>query len=505
MAKYNTTKTAQLQLVEIPTHIALERYSYKLTVTSPETKKKFDSGKRLFDRKKQTIKVYIAYDTAVVTVDISLDGIVRRKIILQHFDEKESKVNLISLKSTTANNSLGENHTIQVNVEQGSEVGWLLVKKEQTFDSLLKWVYKKVPTHTQLNTFRHANAHLSDLQDLNLNKKVKPGQIILISNKRSSPKLNEYKKLALDAERIYQILCKDKNFDPIFFANNYELLMDFYNLSAQVAKAKLEFMKTVEGHKEEYCKPLSINTPYEATNAAAIYSDKTEGMFNEAKTKRVKTQLVNDLKINLEKLQKAHALETRNKTRLANEKHYDKFKKANYTYYQNIENLLSKDLMILHDNKDYAKTLKDIVKDTSGVRSAEFQGGLKLSVARMNAIGSATISLKLGSKIIFYLSVAESAGQVYRASQTGDAEYTLKVTAVEVTTLGGGIAGAAAGGAIGTSLGVQIGLLLAPFTAGTSVPILSVVGAVVGGVGGGISGTFISNDFAKKNITKICD
>jgi hypothetical protein len=62
----------------------------------------------------------------------------------------------------------------------------------------------------------------------------------------------------LESERIYQILCKDKNFDPVFYANNFESLMDFYNLSAQVAWAKLEYMKTVEGHKEEYCKPPTI-------------------------------------------------------------------------------------------------------------------------------------------------------------------------------------------------------------------------------------------------------
>lgn len=504
VASYNTTKTAQLRLTEIPTHIALERYSYRLTVTTPETKKSFDSGIRSFDRNKQTTKVYVAYDTSEVIVQIYLDGLEHRKIRLNHFNEKDSTLNVISLKSKTANNSADDNHTIQVNVDQGSEVGWLLVKKEQTFDSLLKWVYKQIPTHSQLDIFRHANAHLSDLQDLNLNKKIKPGQIILISNKKSSPKLNEYKKLALDAERIYQILCKDKNFDPIFFANNYELLMDFYNLSAQVAKARLEYKKTVAGHKEEYCKPPSVNVPYEATNTAAIYSDKTKEMFTEAETKRVQTKLVNDLKINLESLQKAHALEVKNKTRLANDKHYDQFKKANYAYYQKIENLLAKDLTVLHKNQEYAKILKNLVKDTSGLRSAEFQGGLKLSVARMHAIGSTTISLKLGSKIIFYLSAAESVGNVYSASETGDAGYTLKVTAVEAATLGGGAAAGALGASGGGIVGGKIGIVLAPFTGGLSIPVLAVVGAVVGGVGGGITGTFLFNK-ASKEITHICD
>lgn len=247
------------------------------------------------------------------------------------------------------------------------------------------------------------------------------------------------------------------------------------------------------------------NISYEITNTAAIYSEKTDKMFNEAQTKRVHTELVNELKTNLDKIQKAHAIEVKNKTRLANEKDYADFRKANLAYYQNIERLLAKDFMALHDNREYAKALKTVVKDTSGVRSAEFQGGLKLSVARMSAIGSATISLKAGAKIIFYLSAAEAIGNVYTASQTGDTYYTFKVTVVEATTLGGGAIAGTLGASGGALLGGKMGIVLAPFTGGVSVPILTVVGAVIGGVGGGIKGTFITNKFAKERIVKICD
>ena len=198
-------------------------------------------------------------------------------------------------------------------------------------------------------------------------------------------------------------------------------------------------------------------------------------------------------------------MEVKNKTRLANDKHYSEFRRANLAYYQNVERMLARDFMPLHDNREYAKILKDTVKDTSGVRSAEFQGGLKLSVARMQAIGSATISLKAGSKIIFYLSAAEAMGNVYKASQTGDAEYTFKVTAVEAATLGGGLAGGSAGAAVGGAVGSQIGIVLAPFSGGLSIPVLGVAGAVIGGVYGGIKGTFITNEIAKKHIVKICD
>lgn len=122
----------------------------------------------------------------------------------------------------------------------------------------------------------------------------------------------------------------------------------------------------------------------------------------------------------------------------------------------------------------------------------------------MHAIGSATISLKVGSKIIFYLSAAEAAGNIFSASETGNVDYTLKVTEVESASLAGGVIGGGLGASAGAEIGSAIGLVLAPFTGGLSAPVLTVVGAVLGGVGGGIKGTFFANSVVKK-LTGICD
>lgn len=74
MAQYKEAKVAQLGLTEIPAHIKLERYRYRLTVNTPEAKKQFDSGKHPFDKNKKTIQVNIAFDTAIAVVEIYLDG-----------------------------------------------------------------------------------------------------------------------------------------------------------------------------------------------------------------------------------------------------------------------------------------------------------------------------------------------------------------------------------------------------------------------------------------------
>jgi len=70
MAKYKKAKVAQLRLKKIPDGHSIDRYTYNLTVRSPETKHQFKSGKRPFDKNKTTIQVEVAFDSAEVIVDI---------------------------------------------------------------------------------------------------------------------------------------------------------------------------------------------------------------------------------------------------------------------------------------------------------------------------------------------------------------------------------------------------------------------------------------------------
>lgn len=373
-------------------------------------------------------------------------------------------------------------------------------------------IYKKVPNHTERDIFRHANAHLSDLQDLNLSKKIKPGQIVLITNKKSSPELTEYKKLALEAERVFQFLCTQNGFDPKFFANNFELLMDYIALAQQVQIARVDYLKTVEGHKESYCGDVALNQKVESANAAAIYSDQTKHKMDDHKLQRLNQELLAKLNNDITALQRAYSTEAQGKTKLGNPKHNADFKRKNYHLYQRIEQTIAGNFVRLQDNKEFAKTLKNIVRDTSGVKAPDFMGGLKLNVKMMETIGRATISLKLGMKLVLYFYIAESAVKVYGASQTGDTAYTIKVATVETANIGGGILmgglGATGGAKLGALAGAEIGLILAPVTGGTSIGIGGVIGAgigaVIGGVGLGFAGNYVGTTVAR-NITGVCN
>jgi len=508
MALYTQPKVAQLQLLEIPAHIKLERYRYRLTVKTPETKKSFDSGKKPFDKYKKTIQVNIAYDTAVTIVEIYLDDKLNKTIALKHFDKSESKISTFSLKSTTAQNSSTEKHIVQVNVEQGADVGWLLVKKEQTFDSLLRWVYKQVPTHSQLDIFRHANAHLSDLQDLNLNKKVKPGQIILITNKKSSPKLNEYKKLALEAEKTYQILCKDKNFDAIFYAENFELIQSYLTFAREAMVAKLEYSKTVAGHKEGYCEPITLNRKAETLNGIGIFSEKTKDSFDANNIKTVKENMLNQLTKEVNDLQKKYKLDVLDKNKGRSNSVLDKkFKVMNVKSYEKIANLTRKNFIMNHDNKNFSKILNNIVKDNINLRDHKFMGGLKMHSNSIMDVGRSTIALKTGQNIVLSLYVAESLTKVYGAYQTGDSDYTLKVTVNESLKISGGFIGgyygATAGGAVGGVIAGGLVTLGTIASGGTLAIAIVGIGAITGGVAGGFWGT-IGGDMIGNHYLEIC-
>lgn len=152
------------------------------------------------------------------------------------------------------------------------------------------------------------------------------------------------------------------------------------------------------------------------------------------------------------------------------------------------------------------------MRDTSGVKAPDFMGGLKLNVKMMETIGRATISLKLGMKLVLYFYIAESATKVYGASQTGDTAYTVKVATVETANIGGSILlgslGAAAGAELGAMAGAKIGLILSPVTGGASIAIGGIVGAGIGavalGVGGGFAGSYGGTQVARK-YTGVCD
>lgn len=504
MTQYKPQKIAGLKLYNLPKNASINHYRYTVELESSETTTFSDKKKRPFNKNNETEKIYINHSETKVCVTIYQGDKRIRSLILRHYDQKSGTLDTYNLQGDSGRNSTSTKHKLEVKYEQNAEVGWLLVKKEQTFDSLLKLVYKKVPTHSQLDIFRHANAHLSDLQDLNLNNKVKPGQIILITNKKSSQKLTEYKKLALEAEKIFQIYYKKKGFDSEFYANNFELLLDYLAFAQQVKVVEIEYRKTVEGHKDDYCGDVTFNKKVEAANAVSMYSGESKEKFDSKTVKLVEKNLLIGLQKDIDALKEARAVELKNKTKFVNPKHEAEFRRKNYHLYNNINKTLLKNFTQLHENKEFSRILKDIIKDTSGVRASNFMGGLKLNVRAMEDIAKATISLKIGGYIVLAYYVGESAMKVNGAYETGDMNYTAQVATVETMNISGGLLGGYLGAKIGTAVSIGGAIILGVATGGTAIIVIGALGAAGGAVGFGYLGNILGTK-AGRAITGVCD
>ncbi|WP_168406411.1 hypothetical protein [Acinetobacter indicus] len=113
--------------------------------------------------------------------------------------------------------------------------------------------------------------------------------------------------------------------------------------------------------------------------------------------------------------------------------------------HQKLNTALMQNFSISHENKDYARVLRNVVKDTSGVRGSSFMGGLKLNVKAMEDIAKASISLKVGGYLVLGYVIADAGHNIYGAYQTDDMNYTVKVTVNESSKIVGGFAGSYGG------------------------------------------------------------
>ena len=115
--------------------------------------------------------------------------------------------------------------------------------------------------------------------------------------------------------------------------------------------------------------------------------------------------------------------------------------------------------------------------------------------------------LKTGQHIVLSLYVAESLTKIHGAYQTGDSDYTLKVTVNESLKISGGFIGGYFGATVGGTVGSFIagGLItLGTVASGGTLAIAIVgIGAVTGGVAGGFWGT-VGGDRIGNHFLDIC-
>ena len=517
MAKYSQPKLAQAVLKNLPKHIALSRLKYVITAKTSEAKSTYVSKLTPFNKFMKTHKIEVNYDTAVVQVDVFLDGKWYQGAILPHLAQSESgKFTEIKFKYHQAQSAPIEENKIQkVYIKEGVEVGWLLIREDETVDALLKRIYAYPPTTKEFSIFKNNNAHLPELSTNGPMTVLKPCQVVILSNKYGNdPKLSEYKQLASSVEDKLKLLRKSSNFDAAFFAQNYDLLYDYWSHASELALANTSKKTvTIEEFRKEYCKGEDDLLDQVEERTGQIVDS------SEQKEERDKKLKKNELKVlkeqSLEKVTKAnnsimlmYENERQMGSRLANPKHFSEFKKKYASLYSQLGTAL-KDMHVV-EPQNQISLMKKYMKTDSLLRSESVRGGLKHYDKLIMDLGKVSIGLKMGKQLVVGLGVSVILKNTMDAYNTGDMELTKKVALIESSKFAGGIAGGAIGG-LGGKVAARGIIYIIGAAAGAvgytiSLPVSLTITAIVVGAGTIGGGMFIGDavEDVSKNITGIC-
>lgn len=443
MAKYKKAKVAQLRLKKIPDGHSIDRYTYNLTVRSPETKHQFKSGKRPFDKNKTTIQVEVAFDSAEVIVDIQFDGRYRKTVYLEHFDKDNPKMSLISLKSTSGSNSTDEKNKVEVKVTENAEVAWYLIKKQEPVGSWVSRVLNKPLLPSDWEILSANNPHLPNL---NLMGVLQPGQVVILSNSKTAKELPKYKKYAQHAYDVLEEMNKMKDFDAEFFAQNYEFLYDSLKVKSSQIIPREAFDKNEHPLTIKFNEQKKEKGFFEQKMAADATLLLVQGKVH--KTYMLHAELANRYAQSGIKGSSNASLKFSN-FRLENASLYNQLNQ------EQVKNFLRWDQSIKTSN------MRKILNQSTPVKDSKYQGGVQEYAKELAGVGKASIQLKSLGYLSIALDVINSGVTVYDATPENRVKTTVVETA-KVTT--GIVAGSFAGALI-------VGLA----TGGTGLIVLGIV------------------------------
>lgn len=480
MTKYTDRHVAQLEITEFPKPYTAKNYAYVITAKA-EGLKTYVSGLLNFKNNK-TIQIDVASKDVIVQVDIFLNNTSkwqRGAILKHHKADAGVKIDKISLKSTQALNSNKENHIKTVYMKEGVEVGWLLIRKDESVDALLKRIYLYQPTTKEFSIFKNNNAHITELSSNGLMTILKPCQVVILSNKYGNDtKLSEYRNLARSIEEKLKTLKKIDKFDAKFLAENYELLYDYWDMAQEMVLANEVPKDKVAEFKKVYCdvdrEDTTLEQAEDKTGAIVGYreeKDKASRTLKANEIKEIKENAIKKVNNIAKKIDQAYAYEESIKSPLARAVNREKFRQKYINLFNELDAVAKQDFHAVKQ-VNYSPALKRFLKTDILLRDDAFRGGLKALDQKILDLGKISAGLKDAKRLVVGLGVAIGAVQVLEAYATGDKELTRKVAYVETAKFAGGMVGGALSGFIA---GIVVG------TSGTGAIVIIAIAAYYGG------------------------
>lgn len=390
-------------------------FSFQFLVVNRELGKTIFKDEGSFDQKGFGKWFHIYQPNRVLMYKIKYRGEIIKTLTAKAYPEP-NKWSFFELKTTTGTTKQAKENIQEIRINDG-EVAWYLVKKSEPVMTWAQRVFKKPLTEKDWGILKANNPHLTNLVSMGV---LQPGQVVIISNSTTAKELPEYKKQAQQAHDNLEQMKKEKDFDAVFFAQNYEF---FYDALLQ------ENAKIVNKNIfEENDHPLTIK----------FNKQEEDGFFEQKMAVDASLSLVEGQAHRVYRLHGELALkyaeEQAKGSGLANPKNFTQFKQKYANLYRELDNEGTKKFL-RWDQSIKTTNMRRMLKQSALVRDNNFKGGLKEYAKEMGKIGKFATQLKIAGYVSIATDVVGSSIKVYEAAPEDKA----KTTVVETAKVGAGI------------------------------------------------------------------
>lgn len=409
------THYSRLQLKVAPA-LKYQDFSFQFLVVNKELGKTVFKDEGNFDDKGFGQWFHIYQPNRVLMYKIKFRGEIIKTVTAKAYPEP-NRWSLFEFKTTVRKTEKVKENIQEIQINDG-EVAWYLVKKSEPVMTWAQRVFKKPLTEKDWGILKANNPHLSNLVSMGI---LQPGQVVIIANSTTAKELPEYIKQAQQAQKILEEMKKDKNFDAVFFAQNYEF---FYDALLQ------ENTKIVNKNIfEENDHPLTIKFNQEE-NKDSFFEQRmaADGAVSLAEGQAHRVYRLHG------ELALKYAEEQAKGSGLANPKNFTQFKQKYANLYRELDNEGTKKFL-RWDQSIKTTNMRRMLKQSALVRDNNFKGGLKEYVKEMGRIGKFATQLKIIGYVSIATDVVSSSVAVYEAAPEDKA----KTTVVETAKVGAGI------------------------------------------------------------------
>ncbi|WP_436861337.1 hypothetical protein [Acinetobacter haemolyticus] len=437
-------------------------FSFQFLVVNRELGKTIFKDEGNFDEKGFGKWFHIYQPNRVLMYKIKYRGEVIKTLTAKAYPVP-NKWSFFEFKATVRKTENVKENIQEIRINDG-EVAWYLVKKSEPVMTWAQRVFKKPLTEKDWGILKANNPHLTNLVSMGV---LQPGQVVIISNSTTAKELPEYKKQAQQAHQNLEQMKKDKDFDAVFFAQNYEF---FYDALLQ------ENAKIVNKNIfEENDHPLTIKFNQEEKKDSFF----TQKMAVDGSLSLIQAQAHRVYRLHGE-LALKYAEEQAKGSGLANPKNFTQFKQKYGDLYGALDQEGTKKFL-RWDQSIKTTNMRRMLKQSALVRDNNFKGGLKEYAIQMGKIGKFASQAKIAGYVSIGADVVSSGVNVYEAAPEDKA----RTTVVETTKVGVGIVGGiyTAGLVIGIASGgvgfIVVGIVI--ISAGAAVKAASEISGWIAG------------------------